>query len=139
MLEWLFPGTETRMVLGKMAMDNLVYTPLSILIFFTFLSLSQGLDKERLKRDLAKNYLPTLKTSLMVWPLASIVNFLLIPLNFRPLFIGGAPLLSPSSCADPSGLSVIWNAYLSYVKHQKSDAPILPVVMGSATVPEKAA
>jgi len=66
---------------------------------------------DEISKDLKVNFLPTLKTSFIVWPLASFINFCFVHAKFRILFVGA--------------VSLLWNSYLSSVKHTQDH--ILPV------------
>jgi len=77
--------------------------------------LSEGLTLEEISLDLKHNFFPTLKTSFVIWPLASFINFCFVHAKFRIVFVGV--------------VSLIWNTYLSFVKHTHDQ--ILPVTTRS--------
>lgn len=83
-------------------LDQLVFVPLSLLLFFITMAYFEGVN---IVEKLKSKYQNALIQSLKVWPLAQIINFLFVPLRFRMPFL--------------SVISVAWNAYLSswnYVK-----------------------
>jgi len=110
-LDTSFPEYTASHVLVKTTLDQCVFTPLSILVFFAVLGLGEGLSLEEISKDLKVNFLPTLRTSFIVWPLASFINFCFVHAKFRIIFVGA--------------VSLLWNSYLSFVKHTQDH--ILPV------------
>jgi len=115
LLDSLWPGQNAQNIIIKLLLDQCLFTPLSIVLFFSLLGIGEGKSMKEVGSDLRINFLPTLKTSLTIWPLASFVNFCFIDARYRLVFIG---------C-----VSIFWNSYLSSVKHQ-TQGPILPVVSG---------
>jgi len=80
----------------------------------------EGLSLLEIQQQINLSYLSTLRTSIVVWPLASLINFYFISTEYRLFFTG---------C-----VSIVWNAYLSSVKHTSAlKGPILPVTV--KTVP----
>lgn len=53
------------------------------------------------RAKLKKSYAEALKTNYMIWPFVQLVNFKLVPLEHRLLFV--------------NTISIGWNCYLSYL------------------------
>jgi len=115
-LDQSFPEYTVSHVFVKTTLDQCVFTPLSILVFFAALGLGEGLTLDEISHDLKHNFLPTLRTSFFVWPLASFINFCFVQAQFRIVFVGV--------------VSLLWNSYLSFVKHTHDQ--ILPVTTKSS-------
>jgi len=116
LLEFLFPGQSPIHIFLKVCCDVLLFTPLSILVFFAGIGFMEGLTLSEIQQQINSSYLSTLRTSIAVWPLASLVNFYFIATEYRLFFTG---------C-----VSIVWNAYLSSVKHTSVlKGPILPVTI----------
>lgn len=64
----------------------------------TLLEKDKNLDD--VHKKLSRDYVPTLKTALLFWPLVSVVNSAFVPVLSRPIF--------------SSSVGVFWNVYISY-------------------------
>ena len=98
-----FPGRPNIEIVGRVAADQLIFTPVNMLCFFSGLTLLEvdwplliwytygmlifydqgGSVEEKLK----SSYTSTLLTNWMVWPAVQLVNFKLVPLNHRLLVV----------------------------------------------------
>ncbi|RDW75028.1 hypothetical protein BP6252_06170 [Coleophoma cylindrospora] len=83
----------------RMAMDQLVFAPVGIAVFFTAMSLAEGASRRQITHKLRDMYLPTLKANYMVWPLVQVINFRVMPVQFQLPFV--------------STIGIAWTAYLS--------------------------
>jgi protein Mpv17 len=87
-------------VLRRVLTDQLCFSPISLLAFFTYTTaVMEGGDRNAVVQKLKTAYLPTLVLNYAIWPAAQFINFLFIP----------SPMQIPFS----STLGVFWNAYLS--------------------------
>ncbi|CCE78914.1 Piso0_000949 [Millerozyma farinosa CBS 7064] len=93
-------------VLRKVLTDQLVYSPISLLCFYTYgtIVLESG-TWEDAKVKLARLFLKTLLINYSVWFPVQFFNFLLVPRNFQVPF--------------SSSISVLWNCFLS-IKNSSS-------------------
>lgn len=66
-----------------------------------FLSSMATLEGGSVSEKLDKNYKNALTTNYMVWPFVQAVNFKMVPLEHRVLFV--------------NVISIGWNCYLSYL------------------------
>ncbi|RDW85805.1 hypothetical protein BP5796_04130 [Coleophoma crateriformis] len=97
-----FPITKTSAFgpsMKRMAMDQLVFAPVGIAVFFTAMSLAEGASRRQITHKLRDMYLPTLKANYMVWPLVQVINFRVMPVQFQLPFV--------------STIGIAWTAYLS--------------------------
>lgn len=78
------PGRPNAEILARVATDQLVFTPVNMLFFFSTLSVMEGGNP---KDKLDANYWTGLKTNWMVWPAVQLVNFKLVPLDHRLLVV----------------------------------------------------
>ncbi|KAH9893005.1 hypothetical protein F4778DRAFT_304468 [Xylariomycetidae sp. FL2044] len=83
---------------ARVACDQLIFAPTFIGIFLSSMAVMEGGSP---KEKLRKSYLPALKANYMLWPAAQMVNFKVVPLEHRVLFV--------------NLLSIGWNCYLSMV------------------------
>jgi len=93
-----FPGRPNTELLTRVAADQLLFTPVNLVCFFTGMTLLEGGDP---REKLRKSYVETLKNNLMLWSTVQLVNFKFVPLEHRLLVV--------------NIVSLGWNSYLSYV------------------------
>lgn len=105
-LERLFPGQGIHSVLPKVALDQICFSPMMISSFFAWVGITGGSSVSDVHKKIKSDLWPTLKMNWVVWPTAQAINFGLIPVNQRVAFVGG--------------VSVIWNALLSYMEGRSS-------------------
>ena len=77
---------STRAVLSKMLIDQLLWTPFSLVVFYSYLKTAEG-ERHRIGETLRDKFVPTLLAGYAFWPLAHIINFRFIPGSQRVLYI----------------------------------------------------
>jgi protein Mpv17 len=85
-------------ILARVACDQGIFAPTFIGIFLGSMAVLEGGSP---KEKLEKNYVNALTSNYMIWPFVQLVNFKLIPLEHRVLFV--------------NVISIGWNCYLSYL------------------------
>lgn len=103
----LRPNT-LRFVTTKVAIDGLLFGPLDLLIFFTYMGFSTGKSVPQIKEDLKRDFLPALILEGGLWPVVQAVNFRFLPVRYQLLYVNIFCLLD--SC------------FLSWIEQQE-DAP----------------
>ena len=83
----------------RVACDQLIFAPVSLACFFTFMTVAEGGGRRAVSRKLQDIYLPALKANWIIWPAVQILNFRVIPLQFQIPFV--------------STVGIVWTAYLS--------------------------
>ncbi|KAI1960976.1 hypothetical protein LOZ58_003462 [Ophidiomyces ophidiicola] len=97
-----FPVTKQHATLPAMkrvAMDQLIFAPIGLVCFFTFMTVAEGGGRRAISRKLQDVYIPTLKANFILWPVVQILNFRLMPIQFQIPFV--------------SSIGIAWTAYLS--------------------------
>ncbi|MCJ1314202.1 hypothetical protein MMC25_007882 [Agyrium rufum] len=97
-----FPITKqsgTIPALKRVAMDQLMFAPIGLACFFTFMTVAEGGGRRAVARKFQDVYLPALKANFMLWPAVQILNFRVVPLQFQIPFV--------------SSIGIAWTAYLS--------------------------
>ncbi|TID21820.1 hypothetical protein E6O75_ATG05215 [Venturia nashicola] len=97
-----FPLTKssgTSSALKRVAFDQLLFSPVGLVIFFTFMTVAEGGGKRAIARKFQDLYVPALKANYLVWPAVQMLNFRVIPLQFQIPFV--------------STIGIAWTAYLS--------------------------
>ncbi|ROW14704.1 hypothetical protein VPNG_03749 [Cytospora leucostoma] len=85
-------------IAARVALDQGVFAPCAIAVFLSSMAVLEG---GSVKDKLEKNYTNALSTNYMVWPAAQAVNFKMVPLEHRVLFV--------------NVISIGWNCYLSFL------------------------
>ncbi|CAA2976434.1 Mpv17 isoform X2 [Olea europaea subsp. europaea] len=97
-----------RFVTTKVAVDGMLFGPLDLLIFFTYMGFSTGKSAAQVKEDVKRDFLPALVLEGGVWPMVQVVNFRYVPVRYQLLYVNFFCLLD--SC------------FLSWIDQQE-DAP----------------
>lgn len=96
---------NNKVVVLKCVADQFCYAPFSILVFFSFTGIRTGGTsaeiKENIQSKVNTSFISTWIADCTLWPLVNAANFSLIPLNYRPTFVGVAQLF--------------WMTYLAFV------------------------
>ncbi|KAK3942771.1 hypothetical protein QBC46DRAFT_339273 [Diplogelasinospora grovesii] len=92
------PASPNSTILARVACDQLIFAPTFIGVFLSSMAVLEGGSPTE---KLEKTYTSALTTNWMVWPFVQMVNFKLIPLQHRLLFV--------------NVISIGWNCYLSYL------------------------
>ncbi|KAF2153061.1 putative integral membrane protein, Mpv17/PMP22 family [Myriangium duriaei CBS 260.36] len=97
-----FPLTKTAATsaaMKRVAFDQLLFAPVGLAMFFTFMTIAEGGTINDVKRKFQDVYIPALKANFMVWPAVQMLNFRVIPIQFQIPFV--------------STIGIAWTAYLS--------------------------
>lgn len=81
-----------------MACDQGIFAPTFIGVFLSSMAVLEGTSPQE---KLERNYTTALTSNYMIWPFVQMVNFKLVPLEHRVLFV--------------NVISIGWNCYLSYL------------------------
>jgi len=89
----------------QILLDSIIFSPVTVSGYFTLRSIMEGSGIEGIKDKLSTRLVKTVFGAWKFWPAANIINFGLIPLEFRVLYM--------------NVLSIFWSFYLIYVNGQK--------------------
>lgn len=95
-------------VAAKVAVDWIIFGPLDLLVFFSYMGLSAGKTTTQIKEDVKRDFLPAFLLEGGIWPVVQVANFRFIPVRYQLLYVNFFCLLD--SC------------FLSWVEQQE-DAP----------------
>ncbi|WPG99641.1 Hypothetical protein R9X50_00246000 [Acrodontium crateriforme] len=100
-LERTFPleGSPTFNAFRRVAFDQLLFAPVGLAIFFTFMTVAEGGGKRAVAKKFQEVYVPALKANYIVWPAVQMLNFRVVPIQFQIPFV--------------STIGIAWTAYLS--------------------------
>lgn len=103
--KWLdssFPGTTKQIIVKKLLLDQFLMTPNLLVIFYTGMSVMEGVDDPF--AELKEKFVPTFTRSCLFWLPAQTINFYWVPPQFRIVYIG--------TC------SLMWANILCWIKRQ---------------------
>ncbi|GAB7350950.1 hypothetical protein MBLNU459_g1456t1 [Dothideomycetes sp. NU459] len=106
-----FPLTKTSgtvPALKRVAFDQLLFSPVGLAIFFTYMTVAEGGGKRAVARKFQEVYIPALKANYMVWPAVQMLNFRVLPIQFQIPFV--------------STIGIAWTAYLSLTNNASDDS-----------------
>lgn len=86
----LSKGAATSAAMKRVACDQLIFAPVGLACFFTFMTVAEGGGRRAVSRKIRDVYLPALRANYILWPAVQILNFRVMPL---PLQLVGTPVL----------------------------------------------
>ncbi|XP_010490117.2 PREDICTED: protein SYM1-like [Camelina sativa] len=89
-------------------MDGLIFGPIDLLVFFTYMGYATGKNTAEVKEGLKRDFLPALALEGGAWPLLQIANFRYVPVQYQLLYVNIFCLVD--------------SAFLSWVEQQKDAA-----------------
>lgn len=101
------PPDSIKFILTKVAMDGLIFGPVDLLIFFTYMGFSAGKSAAHVKEDIKKDFIPALLLEGCIWPIFQVANFRYIPVQHQLLYVNFLCLLD--SC------------FLSWIEQQEDE------------------
>ncbi|KAK9313429.1 hypothetical protein V1522DRAFT_410731 [Lipomyces starkeyi] len=96
----VIPGRPMLEALARMAVDQTVWAPVGIASFYVSMGVLQLHSWEQIKQELQTKWWRTMVGNYAVWPAVQFVNFRIIPLDYRLMFV--------------NIVSIGWNAFLSW-------------------------
>jgi len=102
------PKRGTVPALQRVAMDQLIFAPIGLCCFFTFMTVAEGGGKEQIVKKFQDVYVPTLRANYILWPTVQIINFRLMPLRFQIPFV--------------STVGIAWTAFLSLTNSSEDES-----------------
>ena len=104
-LDRALPGRTVRVVLKKLAADQLFMTPLSIVLFFVSLGILEGQKFAQMQHDVRYRGPSLLAAEWTFGPATQLFNFFMLPTRFRVVY--------------DSVVCLCFDVYYSYVKYRK--------------------
>ncbi|KAI9106368.1 hypothetical protein K1719_021896 [Acacia pycnantha] len=107
-LRLMLKPNSLHFVASKVAVDALLYGPVDLLVFFTYMGFSAGKSVPQVKEDVKRDFLPALILEGGVWSFVQLANFRFIPVKYQLLYANFFNTLDSS--------------FLSWIEQQQ-DAP----------------
>lgn len=92
-LEQKLPGIEVSAIAAKLAIDQIVWTPMFGSLLFSFVGITAGHSPSLIFRTIKNNLLKIVLTSWMIWPLAHTINFKYVTPKHRLLYINSVQIV----------------------------------------------
>lgn len=99
-------GKTVDMVIKKLTLDQIIFSPIMILTFFGSVALFEADPMENFKEEVRDKFLTLYRAEWMVWPPAQVINFYFLPTKYRVLY--------------DNTISLGYDIYTSQVKHNKN-------------------
>ncbi|XP_044737668.1 mpv17-like protein 2 [Chrysoperla carnea] len=102
---YLSPDRKLKVAFRKLLLDQFIGSPIFLAAFFVTLAILEQSTFEEFKSELKGKAIKLYTAEWIVWPPAQMINFYLIPLQYRVLF--------------DNLVSLGYNIYTSQVKHEQ--------------------
>lgn len=99
-------GKTFDMVVKKLLLDQLIFSPIMIVTFFGSIALFENDPYENFKQELREKFITLYRAEWMVWPPAQVINFYFLPTRYRVLY--------------DNTISLGYDIYTSQVKYDKN-------------------
>ncbi|KAL8226822.1 hypothetical protein R6Q57_016654 [Mikania cordata] len=103
-----YPPKSMRFVATKVAIDEILFGPVDLFLFFTYMGFASGKNVTQVTEELKRDFLPALIVEGGTWPVVQVINFRFVPVRYQLLYVNLFCLLD--SC------------FLSWLEQQQ-DAP----------------
>ncbi|XP_029833301.2 mpv17-like protein [Ixodes scapularis] len=122
-VEWLVVMDRVPAIILKVALGEFVFTPPFVLCVMFLHGFLHGHSWELIREDVRVKYLSILMMRCVVFPVSQLVNFLAVPVNYRPIF--------------SSLLALFWSVYLSW-KANRAESKLEKLEEGTSDEDEDA-
>jgi len=93
---------------AKVGVDQLIFAPFFLFNFMCLMGFLNGQTRGQIQSDVRRHYVDIMIRNYQLWPAAQLINFGLVPLQYRVLFA--------------QSVAVVWNTYLSYKTNRTEDS-----------------
>ena len=83
----LLPKTTVPHVILKVMVDQVCFAPVTLSSFLIVLNTMEGKNLEEVTQQWKDKFIPTYATGACVWPVLKAVNYKIVPLKFRSIYI----------------------------------------------------
>eukprot|EP00250_Pteridium_aquilinum_P003369 c13680_g1_i1 orf=140-889(+) len=95
------PGRDLISTLKKMAMGQLIYGPIFTVAFFSLNAFVQGESFDEIVSRIKRDFIPTIRSGLMYWPVCDFITYRYVPVHLQPLV--------------SNSFSFLWTIYFTYM------------------------
>ncbi|CAA7038001.1 unnamed protein product [Microthlaspi erraticum] len=101
----LLPKQDLITTFKKMAMGQIIYGPIMMVIFFSLNAFLQGEGMSDIVARLKRDFLPAMLNCVMYWPVCDFITFKFFPVHLQPLV--------------SNSFSYLWTIYMTYMGNRK--------------------
>ena len=76
-----------KFVGSKVALDGIIFGPLDLLAFFSYMGFASGKSVPQIKEDVKRDFVPALLMEGGIWPLLQVANFRFVPVRYQLLYV----------------------------------------------------
>lgn len=76
-----------RFVAMKVALDGIIFGPVDLFVFFTYMGFASGKNVNQVKEEVKRDFLPALIVEGGIWPIVQVGNFRFIPVRYQLLYV----------------------------------------------------
>merc|ERR1712216_896921 len=98
------PGSSVGPVVGRVVLDQALFAPTFIAVFFSALAGLEGKSLQQLERQLRESWAESVVTNWKIWVPCQIVNLGFVPGHLQVLV--------------SNVVALVWNSYMSYITHR---------------------
>ncbi|CAK1604318.1 unnamed protein product [Parnassius mnemosyne] len=103
-LDKVLPGIDVKTITKKIALDQVIASPVFIVLFFYGMGILENKTREQNVQDVKRKFLPTFVGDCLFWPPVQYFNFYYLPNQYR-VFYGNVA-------------TMVINVFYSYIQHQ---------------------
>ncbi|XP_071690698.1 uncharacterized protein [Rutidosis leptorrhynchoides] len=92
-LKLQYQPKSMRFVATKVALDGIIFGPLDLFVFFSYMGFASGKSVNQVKEDVKRDFLPALILEGGIWPIVQVANFRYIPVRYQLLYVNSFCLL----------------------------------------------
>jgi protein Mpv17 len=104
-LDKYYHTTTHPIILKKILLSQIVFSPLCLLVFFVTLGILNNSTNKEIKHNLIEKGRQIYLAEWLVWPVASLINFYHVPLRFRILY--------------DNSISLCFDVFNSFIVHKE--------------------
>ncbi|KAI3738107.1 hypothetical protein L2E82_28126 [Cichorium intybus] len=86
-LKLLYQPKSIRFVATKVALDGIIFGPVDLFVFFTYMGFASGKNVKQVKEDVKRDFLPALILEGGIWPIVQVANFRFVPVRYQLLYV----------------------------------------------------
>lgn len=82
-----YPPKSIRCVAMKVVLDGIIFGPVDLFVFFTYMGFASGKNVSQVKEEVKRDFLPALVVEGGIWPIVQVVNFRFVPVRYQLLYV----------------------------------------------------
>ncbi|SMN18974.1 similar to Saccharomyces cerevisiae YLR251W SYM1 Protein required for ethanol metabolism [Maudiozyma saulgeensis] len=86
-------------LLLRVSIDQILFAPFGLILYYGSMSVMNGGNLQNVRSKLNSQFWPTLYANWLVWPMVQLMNFSIVPVQYRLLCV--------------NSIALLWNTFLS--------------------------